>query len=43
VRRGKPAFSSGEEALLSLREIMGKLQLTGNEEKKRICKVFVFS
>src|SRR4029077_2992587 len=32
-RRGK-----GEEALQSLREIMGKLKLTVNEEKTRICK-----
>jgi group II intron reverse transcriptase/maturase len=28
-----------EEALQSMREIMGKLQLTVNEEKTRICKV----
>nr|WP_284508855.1 reverse transcriptase domain-containing protein [Caballeronia sp. GACF5] len=28
-----------EEALLKLREIMGKLKLTVNEEKTRICKV----
>ena len=28
-----------EEALLRLREIMGKLKLTVNEEKTRICKV----
>ena len=33
-RRGK-----AEEALQSLREIMGKLKLTVNEEKTRICKV----
>jgi len=33
-RRGK-----AEEALLRLREIMGKLKLTVNEEKTRICKV----
>ena len=33
-RRGK-----GEEALQRLREIMGKLKLTVNEEKTRICKV----
>jgi group II intron reverse transcriptase/maturase len=32
-RRGK-----AEEALLRLREIMGKLKLTVNEEKTRICK-----
>jgi hypothetical protein len=28
-----------EEALLNLRQIMGKLKLTVNEEKTRICKV----
>jgi hypothetical protein len=33
-RRGK-----GEEALRRLREIMGKLRLTVNEEKTRVCKV----
>ena len=33
-RRGK-----AEEALQRLREIMGKLKLTVNEEKTRICKV----
>jgi group II intron reverse transcriptase/maturase len=33
-KRGK-----AEEALLQLREIMGKLKLTVNEEKTRICKV----
>ena len=33
-RRGK-----AEEALQRLREIMGKLRLTVNEEKTRICKV----
>ena len=33
-RRGK-----AEEALLRLREIMGKLKLTVNEEKTRICKI----
>ena len=33
-RRGK-----AEEALQQLREIMGKLKLTVNEEKTRICKV----
>ena len=33
-KRGK-----AEEALLRLREIMGKLKLTVNEEKTRICKV----
>jgi len=33
-RKGK-----AEEALLRLREIMGKLKLTVNEEKTRICKV----
>ena len=33
-RRGK-----AEEALLRMREIMGKLKLTVNEEKTRICKV----
>ena len=33
-RRGK-----GEEALQRLREILGKLKLTVNEEKTRICKV----
>jgi RNA-directed DNA polymerase len=33
-RRGK-----AEEALLRLREIMGKLKLTVNEDKTRICKV----
>ncbi|MEM5382634.1 reverse transcriptase domain-containing protein [Paraburkholderia phymatum] len=33
-KRGK-----AEEALLKLREIMGKLKLTVNEEKTRICKV----
>ena len=33
-RQGK-----AEEALLRLREIMGKLKLTVNEEKTRICKV----
>ena len=33
-RRGK-----AEAALQSLREIMGKLKLTVNEEKRRICKV----
>ncbi len=33
-KRGK-----AEEALLRLREIMGKLRLTVNEEKTRICKV----
>ncbi len=33
-RRGK-----GEEALERLREIMGKLRLTVNEEKTRVCKV----
>src|SRR5947199_575048 len=33
-RKGK-----AEEALQRLREIMGKLKLTVNEEKKRICKV----
>ena len=33
-RRGK-----AEEALQWLREIMGKLKLTINEEKTRICKV----
>ena len=33
-RRGK-----AEEALRRLREIMGKLKLTVNEEKTRICKV----
>ncbi len=33
-RRGK-----GEEALQRLREIMGKLRLTVNEEKTRVCKV----
>ena len=33
-RRGK-----AETALQSLREIMGKLKLTVNEEKTRICKV----
>ena len=32
-RRGK-----GEEALQRLREIMGKLKLTVNEEKTRVCK-----
>jgi hypothetical protein len=30
---------NAEEALLRLREIMGKLKLTVNEEKTRICKV----
>lgn len=33
-RKGK-----AEEALLRLREIMGKLKLTVNEEKTRVCKV----
>jgi hypothetical protein len=33
-RRGK-----AEEALQRLREIMGKLKLTVNDEKTRICKV----
>jgi RNA-directed DNA polymerase len=33
-RRGK-----AEEALSRLREIMGKLKLTVNEDKTRICKV----
>jgi group II intron reverse transcriptase/maturase len=33
-RRGK-----AEEALLRLREIMGKLKLTVNEEKTRLCKI----
>jgi hypothetical protein len=33
-RRGKAA-----EALTRLREIMGKLKLTVNEEKTRICRV----
>jgi RNA-directed DNA polymerase len=33
-KRGK-----AEEALLRLREIMGKLKLTVNEEKTRICKI----
>jgi RNA-directed DNA polymerase len=33
-RKGK-----AEEALQRLREIMGKLKLTVNEEKTRICKV----
>ena len=33
-RRGK-----GEEALARMRELMGKLKLTVNEEKTRICKV----
>ena len=33
-RRGK-----ADAALQSLREIMGKLKLTVNEEKTRICKV----
>jgi len=33
-RKGK-----AEEALLQLRELMGKLKLTVNEEKTRICKV----
>jgi hypothetical protein len=33
-RKGK-----GEEALQRLREIMGKLKLTVNEEKTRVCKV----
>ena len=33
-QRGK-----AEEALQQLREIMGKLKLTVNEEKTRICKV----
>ena len=33
-RRGK-----AEEALQQLRQIMGKLKLTVNEEKTRICKV----
>ena len=33
-RRGK-----AEEALQRLREIMGRLKLTVNEEKTRICKV----
>src|SRR3979409_55790 len=33
-RKGK-----AEEALQRLREIMGKLKLTANEEKTRICKV----
>ena len=33
-RKGK-----AEEALLRLREIMGKLKLTVNEEKTRICKI----
>jgi RNA-directed DNA polymerase len=33
-RRGK-----AEAALQSLREIMGKLKLTVNEEKTRICRV----
>ena len=28
-----------EEALRRLRELMGKLKLTVNEEKTRICKV----
>ena len=30
---------SAEEALRALREIMGKLKLTVNEEKTRICRV----
>jgi hypothetical protein len=34
-RKGK-----AEEALQRLREIMGKLKLTVNEEKTRICKVY---
>jgi group II intron reverse transcriptase/maturase len=33
-RRGK-----AEEALLRMREIMGKLKLTVNEEKTRVCKI----
>lgn len=33
-KRGK-----AEEALLKLHEIMGKLKLTDNEQKTRICKV----
>ena len=33
-QRGK-----AEEALLSMREIMGKLKLTVNEEKTRVCKI----
>ena len=33
-RRGNP-----EEALTRMRELMGKLKLTVNEEKTRICKV----
>ena len=33
-RRGK-----AEEALHWMRELMGKLKLTGNAEKTRICKV----
>ena len=33
-RRGK-----GEEALARMRQLMGKLKLTVNEEKTRICKV----
>jgi RNA-directed DNA polymerase len=33
-RRGK-----GEEALAWMRELMGKLKLTVNEEKTRSCKV----
>jgi hypothetical protein len=30
---------NAEEALLHLRKLMGKLKLTVNEEKTRICKV----
>jgi hypothetical protein len=33
-RRGK-----GEEALARMRQLMGKLKLTVNEEKTRSCKV----
>ena len=33
-RKGK-----AEEAMARLREIMGKLKLTVNEEKTRICKI----
>src|SRR6516164_7147015 len=41
--RGRPrdpvSERQGQEALQQLREIMGKLKLTVNEEKTRICKV----
>ena len=33
------ATAKAEEALSRLREIMGKLKLTVNEDKTRICKV----